>query len=78
MSFAVPTITGEVRRHFRDHAWDIRPPRNLQELRPDVERADQELARENGRTPSADEIAERLDIPVRDVLNTRRGRLHRG
>lgn len=72
VSFAVPTITGEVRRHFRDHAWDIRPPRNLQELRPGIDRAGQELAQENGRIASADEIAERLDVPVRDVLNTRR------
>lgn len=72
VSFAVPTITGEVRRHFRDHAWDIRPPRNLQELRPDVDRASQELAQELGRAPSTHQIAERLGIPVQDVLNTQR------
>jgi RNA polymerase sigma-B factor len=72
VSFAVPTITGEVRRHFRDHAWDIRPPRNLQELRPDVDRASQELTQELGRTPSVGQIAERLGIAVRDVTNTQR------
>lgn len=72
VSFAVPTITGEVRRHFRDHAWDIRPPRNLQELRPDVDRAGQELTQELGRTPSVGQIAERLGISVREVTNTQR------
>ncbi len=72
VSFAVPTITGEVRRHFRDHAWDIRPPRNLQELRPDVDRASQELTQELGRTPSVGQIAEHLGISVRDVTNTLR------
>lgn len=72
VSFAVPTITGEVRRYFRDHAWDIRPPRHLQELRPDVDRAGQELAQERGRTPTSAEIAERLDVPVSEVLATQR------
>ncbi len=72
VSFAVPTITGEVRRHFRDHAWDIRPPRNLQELRPDVDRASQELTQELGQTPDVGQIAERLGITVRDVTSTQR------
>lgn len=72
VSFAVPTITGEVRRYFRDHAWDIRPPRHLQELRPDVDRAGQELAQEYGRTPTSGEIAGHLDVPVAEVLATQR------
>jgi len=72
VSFAVPTITGEVRRYFRDHAWDIRPPRHLQELRPDVDRAGQELAQEFGRTPTSVEIAARLNVPLREVLATQR------
>jgi len=72
VSFAVPTITGEVRRYFRDHAWDVRPPRHLQELRPDVDRVGQELAQEEGRTATAAEIAARLGVPEREVLATQR------
>lgn len=72
VSFAVPTITGEVRRYFRDHAWDVRPPRHLQELRPDVDRAGQELAQELGRNPTSGQIAARLNVPEKEVLATQR------
>ena len=48
-AFATPTITGEVRRYFRDHAWDIRPPRWIQEMRPDVQRAVERMTHELGR-----------------------------
>lgn len=60
-AFATPTITGEVRRHFRDHAWDIRPPRWIQELRPDVDRAVERLTQQLGRRPSVAEIAAHVD-----------------
>ncbi|RFU84562.1 SigB/SigF/SigG family RNA polymerase sigma factor [Streptomyces triticagri] len=43
ISYAVPTITGELRRHFRDHTWDVRVPRRVQELRNTVRRARREL-----------------------------------
>jgi len=62
LSFAVPSIRGEVRRHFRDLGWMVRPPRSIQELRPLVA---QELAKRDettGRPPSAEEIAKTLGV----------------
>jgi RNA polymerase sigma-B factor len=66
-AFATPTITGEVRRYFRDHAWDIRPPRWIQEMRPDVLRAVERMTHELGRRPSVPEVAERLEAGVSEV-----------
>ena len=56
-SYAVPTITGEIKRHFRDRAWAVRVPRDLQELALRVERVGAELTRDLGRAPSVDEVA---------------------
>ncbi|MFE0426755.1 SigB/SigF/SigG family RNA polymerase sigma factor [Streptomyces sp. NPDC058953] len=65
-SYAVPTISGEVRRHFRDHTWMLRVPRRTQELRGRVRGAYRELA-QSGREPSADEIAARTELGADDV-----------
>lgn len=67
-AFASPTISGEVRRYFRDHAWDIRPPRHLQELRPDVDHATEELAQLLGRFPAPAEVADRIGVGTSEVL----------
>ena len=67
-AFASPTIAGEVRRYFRDHAWDIRPPRHLQELRPDVDHATEELVQLLGRFPRPVEVAEHIGVETSDVL----------
>jgi RNA polymerase sigma-B factor len=56
-SYAVPTITGEIKRHFRDRAWSVRVPRDLQEMALKVERAVSDLTRDLGRQPSVDEVA---------------------
>lgn len=56
-SFAVPTVLGELRRHFRDHTWAVRPPRRLQELRPVVVAAQERLTQELGRLPNVEEVA---------------------
>ncbi|WP_432074598.1 RNA polymerase sigma factor SigF [Streptomyces wuyuanensis] len=57
-SFAVPTINGEIKRHFRDHTWTVHVPRRVQDLRSRVRTARQELAQSaGGREPSAAEIA---------------------
>lgn len=61
LSFAVPTIRGEVRRHFRDQGWTVRPPRPIQELQAAVVREEQDLTQRLGRPPSPLEIAESLD-----------------
>ena len=59
-SYAVPTILGELRRHFRDATWAVRPPRDLQELSMAVERARGPLTAALGREPTLAELAERL------------------
>lgn len=67
LSFAVPTIMGEVRRHFRDNTWSVRVPRRVKEIQltlgPTVEALSQRL----GRVPRAREIAAELDIDVVEV-----------
>ena len=67
-AYAVPTILGELRRHFRDHVWNLRLPRGLQELTMKIDRAADGLAEELGRHPTPTEIAERLGVRVEDVL----------
>jgi RNA polymerase sigma-B factor len=59
-SFAVPTILGELRRHFRDATWMVRPPRDLVELALSIESARQPLSAAIGRSPSAGDFAEHL------------------
>ena len=66
--FAVPTITGEIRRHFRDHTWDVHVPRGVQELRNKVRTAIRELSTGvDDRTPSTERIAEHTGLPVDEV-----------
>jgi RNA polymerase sigma-B factor len=67
-SFAVPTISGEVRRHFRDLGWSMRVPRRLKDLHVSINGAISGLAQDLGRAPKPTEIAERLGVPVSDVL----------
>ncbi|MEV2216008.1 RNA polymerase sigma factor SigF [Streptomyces sp. NPDC050997] len=57
-AYAVPTITGEIKRHFRDHMWTLHVPRRVQDLRNRVRRAAKELSQTTpGRAPSVPEIA---------------------
>jgi RNA polymerase sigma-B factor len=67
-TFAVPTILGELRQHFRDHTWALRPPRRLQELSVRIEHARDDLVSSLGRQPTIDELAERLCAPQELVL----------
>lgn len=67
-SFAVPTISGEVRRHFRDQGWSMRVPRRLKDLHVSINGVVSELSQQLGRAPKPSEIAERLDVPVSEVL----------
>ncbi len=70
-SFAVPTILGELKRHFRDKGWSVRVPRDLQELAVKVDRAGEDMSRELGRAPSLLEIAGRLGATPEQVLEAR-------
>nr|WP_228771707.1 RNA polymerase sigma factor SigF [Actinokineospora iranica] len=67
LSFAVPTIMGEVRRHFRDTSWSVRVPRRLKELHLAVNTATAELAQRMGRAPTPSELARHLDMSTEDV-----------
>src|SRR5258705_1220497 len=62
VSFAVPTMMGEVRRHFRDHGWAVNVPRRVKELQPQLSRARAELSQRLGRAPTASEIADHLGV----------------
>lgn len=68
LSFAVPTITGEVRRHFRDHAWAMRVPRRLKDLHVTLGTAISELSQRLGRAPTATELSRHLDLPREEIL----------
>lgn len=68
LSYAVPTIRGELRRHFRDVGWMVRPPRSIQELQAKVTAVDAQLSQALGRPPTPADIAERLDAPTAQVV----------
>jgi len=68
LSYAVPTIRGELRKHFRDHGWMIRPPRRIQELQARINSAEAELSYKLGRSPQPVEIAEHLDECTESVI----------
>jgi RNA polymerase sigma-B factor len=70
-SFAVPTILGELKRHFRDRGWSVRVPRDLQEMAVRVERVAEELSRELGRAPTPGEIGEHIGATTEQVLEAR-------
>ncbi|GAA4893560.1 RNA polymerase sigma factor SigF [Streptomyces coeruleoprunus] len=68
-SFAVPTITGEIKRHFRDHMWTLHVPRRVQDLRGRVRTAYQELSHSvGGRTPTVSEIAKKAGMTEEEAI----------
>jgi RNA polymerase sigma-B factor len=67
-SFAVPTILGELRRHFRDCTWMVRPPRALQELALQVMRARNQLWIAQGREPTVADLAAALGRPLEAIV----------
>jgi RNA polymerase sigma-B factor len=70
-SFAVPTILGELKRHFRDRGWSVRVPRDLQEMSVRVDRVAEDLSHELGRAPTPAEIAENIGATSEQVLEAR-------
>ena len=68
LAYAVPTIRGEVRRHFRDACWMVRPPRRVQELQARITGAEPELALRLGQQPTPAQRAAHLDEPEPVVL----------
>jgi RNA polymerase sigma-B factor len=71
-TFAVPTIAGELKRHFRDRGWMLRVPRDIQELSARVARTRETLTRDLGRSPTVEEVAGTLGAGVEQVLEALR------
>jgi RNA polymerase sigma-B factor len=69
-SFATPTITGELKRYFRDRGWAVRVPRRIQELHLELDRTVNDLSQEFGRPPTPAEIAQRAGVLEEDVLES--------
>ncbi|WP_374700874.1 SigB/SigF/SigG family RNA polymerase sigma factor [Rhodococcus globerulus] len=67
LSFAVPTIMGEVRKHFRDRSWGVRVPRSLQEQHLALKKAIPSLTQALGREPTIDELADELNVDREEV-----------
>lgn len=66
LTFAVPTIRGEIQRYFRDHGWTVRPPRRIQRLRGELHTATEDLSQRLGREPTRAEIVDFLDITTEE------------
>lgn len=69
-AFAIPTIAGEIKRHFRDRTWAIRVPRVYQERRAELNRLVADLSQDLGRAPTVAELAVKMNITEEDVLLT--------
>ncbi|WP_377639078.1 sigma-70 family RNA polymerase sigma factor [Oryzobacter terrae] len=72
-AYATPTISGEIKRWFRDHGWAVRPPRRLQELRAALVTEEERLRHALGRDPLDVELALSLGVSRADVGEVRRG-----
>ena len=70
-SYAVPSITGALKRHYRDHCWSVRVPRDLQELAVRIERFNDEASAANGVSPTPAQIARRAGVSVEEVIEAR-------
>jgi RNA polymerase sigma-B factor len=70
-SYALPTMLGELRRHFRDRGWAVRPPRTLQEHALLVEKATTELTNTLGRSPTVAQLVEATGLNEEEVLDAR-------
>ena len=68
LGYAVPTILGELKRFFRDNAWAVRPPRRIQELQAEIAAASAQLMQDTGRVPTPADVAEVLEIDVKEVV----------
>ena len=67
-SFAIPTILGELKRHFRNTGWAAHVPRRAQELSLRVEQASRELMTQSGRAPTVPALAQYLELDIDTVI----------
>jgi RNA polymerase sigma-B factor len=75
LSFAVPTIVGELKRHFRDSGWSLSVPRGLKDTHCRIGPVTERLSQRLGRAPTVSELAEELDMERGEVM---KGLLARG
>ena len=71
LGFALPTMMGVIRRHFRDRAWSVKPPRCIQENAAVVARAREDLTHELLRWPTVSELAQYLSLTEDEVRAAR-------
>ncbi len=69
--FAGPTVSGVLKRHFRDHGWMVRPPRPVQQLAVRVSQQWSEVAQETGALPTVDGLATSLGEPAEQIKEAR-------
>ncbi|MBH0120419.1 SigB/SigF/SigG family RNA polymerase sigma factor [Rhodococcus sp. CX] len=67
-AYAVPTVMGEIRRYFRDHAWSTRVPRRLKDLTVSINKVTDDLSQRLGRSPTAAEIAAEVGAGTGEVI----------
>jgi RNA polymerase sigma-B factor len=67
-AFLVPTVIGEIKRYLRDKTWSVHVPRRIKEIGPRIKKVSDELTNELERSPSIDEIAQRLEVSDEEVL----------
>jgi len=68
ISYALPMMTGEVKRHFRDRTWAVRVPRKYQERRAELNRVTAEFTQQHGRAPTVQELGELLELDEEETL----------
>ncbi|MEO8851812.1 MAG: sigma-70 family RNA polymerase sigma factor [Allobranchiibius sp.] len=66
-AYAVPTISGELKRHFRDHGWMVRPPRALSDTYREIQSTVAELEQSGTHDPGVADIAQRLELSMDQV-----------
>jgi len=74
-AYAMPCITGEIKRHFRDKRWQVHVRRSAQELRLEIRKARSDLAQRLSRSPTDSELAEHLGVTAADLLDAQRADL---
>ncbi|WP_436842253.1 SigB/SigF/SigG family RNA polymerase sigma factor [Streptomyces virginiae] len=68
-TLALPYITGEIKRYFRDTTWAVHVPRRLQELRTELAKAQEALTDVLGRAPTVKEVAQHLELSEEEVID---------
>jgi RNA polymerase sigma-B factor len=73
--YALPCVTGEIKRHFRDKRWQVHVRRSAQELMLEVRKATEQLTHALGHSPSNEELAERLGMTLADIAEAKQADL---